>query len=146
MESHLELHLQLICDLHIVTTDQKRNRSHLESYIYIMYGGVKRKEKRKLCKLIFVFFPMVFTFSQLQDLFKISLNPFPNVLNRINLPASWFCLHPYQILPKALCLILSAAKHLCLVLCGQYKCEQPLVLLCLGRNCCPKMLHAGLHC
>lgn len=94
----------------------------------------------------FVFFPMVFTFSQLRDLYKISPNPFPNVLNRINLPASWFCLHPYQILPKALCLILSAAKHLCLVLCGQYKCEQPLVLLCLGRNCCPKMLHAGLHC
>lgn len=32
----VESHLQLICDLHIVTTDQKSNRSHLESYIYIM--------------------------------------------------------------------------------------------------------------
>lgn len=107
-----------------------------------MCGRVKRKERKKTFQSNFGFFPMVFTFPQLQDLFKISPNPFPNVLNRINLPASWFCLHPYQILPKALCLVLSAARHLCLVLCGQCKCEQPLVLLCLGHTRCPKMLHA----
>lgn len=72
-----------------------------------MYGRLKRKE-RKLSKLILFFLPMVFTFSQLQDLFKTSTTLFPNVLNRINLlprgppstlrfyskPYAWFCLQP----------------------------------------------------
>lgn len=72
-----------------------------------MYGRLKRKE-RKLSKLILFFFPMVFTFSQLQDLFKIAPTLFPNVLNMTNVlprgPAStlrfylkpyvWFCLQP----------------------------------------------------
>lgn len=50
-----------------------------------MYGRLKRKERKKLSKLILFFLPMVLTFSQLQDHFKISCTPFPNVLNRINL-------------------------------------------------------------
>lgn len=90
-----------------------------------MYGRLKRKERKKTFQTNFVFFSQLcLLFLSFKTILK-SPHPIPKCTKQDKSALSWSCLHPYQVLLKALGLVLSAAKHFALCCEGSINVSSP---------------------